>query len=75
MEHIDIALTGLGYTYREVHAPISGLFCKATRLANTPASRSERAPQLSQRAAPPALCQGAEKHLPNIFLIPMRIGR
>ena len=30
--------------------------CKATRLANTPASRSAQAPQLSPRAAPPALC-------------------
>ena len=34
---------------------------------NTPASRSEQAPQLSQRDAPPALCQGAENHLPKIF--------
>jgi hypothetical protein len=52
-------------TCSDFSVPTSGSFCKATRLANTPASRSEQAPQLSQRAAPPALCQGVENHLPD----------
>ena len=35
MEHIDIALTSLGYTYREVHAPISGLIVMSIALGHT----------------------------------------